>query len=559
MSPQVVSLRRALSDPGLLGAVLAGESWHAWRSILLAAMGEPLEPDELDVFRRLTGRHVPPDSRVEELVVVAGRRGGKSSAIAALAVYLAALCDYRGKLAPGERAVVLCIAPDTKQARIALDYATGLMEATPVLAQLIAGRTADALELTTGVAIEVRSASFRRLRGLTCAAVIADEACYWLADEGSHNPDREILAAARPCLATLRGPIFIISSPYARKGEVWETYRKHYGPDGDPLILVAQGSSKDFNPSLSQSVIDRAYERDAPSAAAEFGGQFRTDIENFISLEIVRSCIEPGCRERPPNRQHKYVGFVDPSGGSSDSMTLAVAHAEGPREQRTAVLDCVKEFRPPFSPEAVCQEFADTLRRYRVVKIKGDRYGGEWCVEGFRRHGIIYEPSDRSRSELYIDCLPLLTSRAADLIDDDRLVNQLVALERRTSRGGRDLVDHRVGAHDDLANAVAGALVLAMTSRGSSALRHENFVPPPVHIGYADFKRKHRWADRAAKGTQVARSPSARMARATASSQNDFARAQISDRAAPSPHHGRADEVCPAAADDAHARASACR
>jgi hypothetical protein len=86
-----------------------------------------------------------------------------------------------------------------------------------------------------------------------------------------------------------------------------------------------------------------------------------------------------------------------------------------------------------------------------------------------------------------------VTSQAADLIDDDRLVNQLVALERRTSRGGRDLVDHRVGAHDDLANAVAGALVLAMTSRGSSALRHENFVPPPVHIGYADFKRKHRW------------------------------------------------------------------
>ena len=32
-------------------------------------------------------------------------------------------------------------------------------------------------------------------------------------------------------------------------------------------------------------------------------------------------------------------------------------------------------------------------------------------------------------------------------------------LERRTSRGGRDSIDHAPGAHDDLPNAVAGVLV----------------------------------------------------------------------------------------------------
>jgi hypothetical protein len=66
-----------------------------------------------------------------------------------------------------------------------------------------------------------------------------------------------------------------------------------------------------------------------------------------------------------------------------------------------------------------------------------------------------------TKSEFYVDLLPLLNSKAAALIEHDRMVAQLVSLERRTSRGGRDSIDHAPGAHDDVANAVAGALVTA--------------------------------------------------------------------------------------------------
>jgi hypothetical protein len=47
------------------------------------------------------------------------------------------------------------------------------------------------------------------------------------------------------------------------------------------------------------------------------------------------------------------------------------------------------------------------------------------------------------------------------LLDDARLLTQLVGLERRTARGGRDSIDHTPGAHDDLANAVAGLAAVA--------------------------------------------------------------------------------------------------
>jgi hypothetical protein len=129
-----------------------------------------------------------------------------------------------------------------KQAKVLLDYAEGTLESTPLMKQLLDSRMADTLTLTTGIALEVRSASFRRIRGVTCVAVLADECA--LSDE-SANPDVEILNAARPALATTQGPLIAISSPYARRGALWETYRRHYGPDGDPSILVAQGATRE--------------------------------------------------------------------------------------------------------------------------------------------------------------------------------------------------------------------------------------------------------------------------------------------------------------------------
>ena len=55
-----------------------------------------------------------------------------------------------------------------------------------------------------------------------------------------------------------------------------------------------------MNPTVNQSIIDEATERDPASAAAEYGAQFRSDIESFVSREAVEACITSGVRERPP-------------------------------------------------------------------------------------------------------------------------------------------------------------------------------------------------------------------------------------------------------------------
>ena len=472
-----VTMRTALADPALLGRALAEPSWDVWRVLLIAAVGEELSTKEREIFQQFTGRAREPGRRVEEAEFLIGRRGGKDRAASVLATYFAALIDWTTVLAKGERGLVLCIGPDQRQAKITRDYVEGCFNSSKILSRLIINRTGDTLELSNGISIEVRAASFRRLRGVTCVAVIATEAAFWQTEDSS-NIDVEILNAVRPSLATTGGPLVIITTPYARRGEVWNVYRRHFGPDGDPLVLVAQGTSREFNPTLSEKVIERALERDPAAASAEYLAQFRADIESFVSREVIEAAVQPGRFEIPPVSGVPYCAFVDPSGGSADSMTLAIAHRS---KDDCGVLDAVRERKPPFSPDDVVQEFAALLKTYGIHRIQGDRYAGEWPRERFKVRGITYEPSEKAKSQIYQEALPLLNSNRVELLDHPRLIAQLIGLERRTARGGRNSIDHAPGGHDDIANSAAGALVLAagQLSKADSWARwaHVNLAP----------------------------------------------------------------------------------
>ena len=179
-----------------------------------------------------------------------------------------------------------------------------------------------------------------------------------------------------------------------------------------------------------------------------------------MTRESVEACVVRGRHELPPVSGEQYRAFCDPSGGSGgDSMTVSIAHRD--RRSQRAVIDAIREVRPPFAPASVTAEFAGLLKTYRVSTVTGDRFAGGWPRERFREFGIDYDASAKPKSDLYRDMLPALNSGTIELLDNNRLVAQLVALERRTARGGRDSIDHGPGGHDDVANAAAGALLLA--------------------------------------------------------------------------------------------------
>jgi hypothetical protein len=202
-------------------------------------------------------------------------------------------------------------------------------------------------------------------------------------------------------------------------------------------------------------------ERDAANASSEYLAEFRTDVQAFVDRAAVELCVSRGVHERSPVAGYHYLGFVDPSGGRNDAMTMAVGHLEND----VAVLDCLRSRKPPFSPDSCVSEFASIFATYGVHQIHGDRYAGLWPIESFRRHRIEYLACERSKSDLYVGLLPAINSRRCDLLDNSVLISELAGLERKTARGGRDSIDHRPGSHDDSANSAAGVIVSLLQTR----------------------------------------------------------------------------------------------
>jgi len=126
------------------------------------------------------------------------------------------------------------------------------------------------------------------------------------------------------------------------------------------------------------------------------------------------------------------------------------------------VLDLLFEVQAPFSPAEAVRQVAGVLKQYGLSTVTGDRYASGFIIDAFAAQGVTYKFSERDRSTVFTDALPLFVAGCARLTDNKRVVSQLAALERKTSSGGRDKIDHPRGQHDDAALSVCGALVLAV-------------------------------------------------------------------------------------------------
>ena len=280
---------------------------------------------------------------------------------------------------------------------------------------------------------------------------------FWFSEE-SANPDTEIVNAIRPTMATVPGALLLgISSPYARRGVLWDAYRQHYAQDGDP-VLVWNASTTAMNGTISEAFVAAELEKDEAAARAEYLAEFRTDVETFVSREVVEACIDAGRHESPPVRGVTYRAFTDPSGGGSDRSrwpSPTPSHARGAWSPcstpsgRSAHRSHPSQ-RPPISPRSSAPTGSPKS------SATGTRANGR-ASSSASTASRIWSPS-RPKSDLYRDALPHLNSQSVALLDHPRLVAQLCGLERRTSRGGRDSIDHGPHGHDDVANSVCGVL-----------------------------------------------------------------------------------------------------
>lgn len=266
----------------------AGESktWARWRVFLAALFGLPMTPAQLAIYQHHTGRITPPTLPAREAWVCAGRRSGKSIVAALVSLYLSLFRDWTQFLGPGEVATAMVVSPDRKQSRVIGRFQRGLVRSSPMIEAMLAGIGKDGFEFKNATVLETQTADPSTLRGYVAHLIVNDEIAF-LPTENSAEPDSEILIAERPCLASLPGSLLLsISSPYARRGSLYDAYQAHFGKDGDP-VLFWKGTSLEMNPTLDSAIIAAAFELDAASASAEWGGEFRSDCERLFTEAML--------------------------------------------------------------------------------------------------------------------------------------------------------------------------------------------------------------------------------------------------------------------------------
>jgi hypothetical protein len=467
-----ITLSQCLIEPSLFGTVFAAPSFWTWRVVAKLIDGLPLtEPREIDLFQSCTGRSrllnttAANGPRLRRFLVLAGRRAGKDRFFSAVAVWRAALCcDWRRHLSPGEQAVVILLGKDKKQAAILRQYCHGLLR-VPALAQQVIRETREVIEFANGAVLEIASNDASLVRGRSAVAILGSECCHWKHDEHSASNDEEVVGAAEPSMAMCPdgGILALGSSVHRQRGYCYRKYRELHGnDDSDDVCWFA--ASKIMNPKLPQSVVNAALAEDPHRGAAEFENRWREDLSDFVPLDVVEACTDFRTWERVPQPGVQYIGYCDAATGTgSDSFALAIAHRQ-PDAAGTVVIDLLRERTPRFVPADVIREYAQLLKLFGVYEVRGDSFGGGLVSDEWQRNGITFRPSDYTTSETYLRALPILLAQRCRLLDNATLRRQLTALERSVT-GTRETVSHPnvASAHDDVATAVCGALVVAGT------------------------------------------------------------------------------------------------
>lgn len=457
-----------MTDPNLCGKTFGKPSFAVARMLVAAIFGLPMTEEMAAAYRTATAREVAIATQVVRAILLAGRGGGKTLLSAFILLYVATHRDYRPLLGPGGLATCALYAPDRRQCRVAMRYLKGLIAQSSALSRLVVSETKESITFSTNATAEIQTANHRiGGRGYDLACVLIDEGCFLRTDD-SATPDVELVRAVTPGLARVPGSLLLaISSPFAKRGYMYDQWRRFYGVE-DPRVLVAQIPTTMMNPTISQTTVDEALADDEVSAKSEWLACWRDDVEAFISDDALRAVTIAGRDELPPNPSVTHLAFCDPAGGTGkDGFALAIGHTEAER----IIVDKVMEIAPPFDPDAATRALAEVLKRYRVHTVEGDRYAGSWPESRFRAHGISYRQSDRVRSDLYRDALPVITARRCELPDMPKLHRQWLSLDRTVSKSGRESIDANRGrSHDDLANVTAGLLCMAATPRSAARM-----------------------------------------------------------------------------------------
>lgn len=456
----------------------------AWRATLKAFYCSPLDEEETEMFLQLSGGVEPPERILKELLVIAGRRGGKSDQIARLAVYECIHGGHGVALAPGQVAIFAVISPLRDQSQQILNYARGICAMPAVRDMVLDEPTAHEIRFTTGVALRIMTCDAIALSGPTVVGAVLDEfAKYPSEADKAAMPDTEVLAALRPAMTPPRGApprrLIGISSAYTKDGLAYKTDQENFGkdnPKASGAVLVVRGDSTTFNPTVDQDYLDeqrkilgeRVYMR-------EFCCVWQDSVSDaFFPAEVIDQCIDKGRYSSPPKDGIDYWLCADPA-WKVDNFTLAAVHRErrgdGPL---ITVVDRVWAWSPekgrPLSTEVILAKIAAIARQHDCHVVYSDQASGQAISDYAKRFGLTFKETPwtagvgfNSKTSKYRKVATAMADGLVRLPDDEELLREFYQIGSTLRKdGSEDIGARKTGLHDDRVSACVMAITVAM-------------------------------------------------------------------------------------------------
>jgi hypothetical protein len=407
-----------------------------------------------DFYCRATGRKIYVPREQKEVTAIIGRRGGKTRLAALIAVYEATRVH---NIPPGERAFIPVIAPVLDQAQIAFEYVSKYMNWSPELLQLVVRERQSEIELRNGITIACQPYSQVTVRGYSIVCAICDEVGFWVHEESAANPDRKVIAALRPAMATLTNTKLIkISMPHRKEGIPWEDFQKRESLD----YAVWQASSKEMNPTIPNDYLKQAERENKEDYQRECLAEFTDSLVGWITWEILEPCVVRGQREFPRVSNGTYVAAVDPAFRNSDFGFAVLHRSDNGNITVPFAARWTGTHSAPLNLESISAQINDVLQRFGINSVVGDQYCFPVLREHFEKLGIFYREfpfGSHTRASIYGNLRQLMTQQKISLVDEPELLRQLMSLEEiRAANGNTDIRPPR-SLKDDMAIAVAVA------------------------------------------------------------------------------------------------------
>ena len=492
-------------DPiGFLERYLPHALPAAWRAFVRAIYGLPLDDADRESFRLIAGHAQPLVGGYRDALAVVGRRGGKSEIAAGLGLYETLVVDHM-RFSPGARGHFFIVSRTIKQSLQTFRYARQIVEHNPELNDLLEVDPVESLNyggelrFVNNASLSCFAAQKGSARGFTTLGAIFDEFAWLASDEESANQDEEIITAVRFGAAPPEGApprrMLAISSPAAKRGYVFDQFAQHYGR-ADAPVLVVQGNTRAFNPSIDEKWLAAEKKRDPKAYLREIEAQFADAVSAWIDRAAVEQAIL-GRDEKPLQSGYRpYTAAID-VGFKRDRTVLVIAHCEDipvtslrHREsvvvaindltgeplpmrrtwapKRRFVVDGVWIWTPssgvPLDAPRLVSEIAAIAFQYGISDITADQYSIVPLQGEFRRHGIRLGEltwSSATKLEAFNLLRESFYDQRVSLPAMPIIVDELTQLQERIS--GQTVQFSAPGRqHDDVAHAIAACHLRAL-------------------------------------------------------------------------------------------------